>query len=48
MIPHDFVVFASLASKVHSIEDGHLKIWPLVANRFAEIWDKAELPSADG
>ena len=48
VIPHDFVVFASLASRVHSTEDGHQEVWPLVADRFAEVWDKAELPAVDG
>ena len=48
VIPHDFVVFGSLASKVHSIEDGQHEVWPLVADRFAEVWDKAELPAVDG
>jgi hypothetical protein len=48
VIPHDFVVFGSLASKVHSIEDGHQEVWPLVADRFAEVWDKAERPAVDG
>lgn len=48
VIPHDFVVFAPLASKVHSIEDGLQTVWPVVADRFAEIWDRAELPDTDG
>lgn len=47
VIPHDFVLFGSLARKVHSIEDGHQEVWPLVADRFAEVWDKAELPTID-
>lgn len=48
VIPQDFVVFGSLAGKVHSIEDGLHEVWPLVADRFAEVWDKAELPAVDG
>lgn len=48
LIPHDFVVFGSVASKIHSIQDGHQKVWPLVADRYAEVWDKAELPAVDG
>ncbi|TFD19240.1 hypothetical protein [Cryobacterium sp. TMS1-13-1] len=48
VIRHDFVVFGSLASKVNSIEDGTREVWPRVADRFDEVWDKAELPSVDG
>ncbi|MET4639567.1 hypothetical protein [Mycetocola sp. 2940] len=48
VILHDFVLFGDLASKVHSIEDGRQEVWPLVADRFAEIWNEAELPAIDG
>lgn len=48
IIPHDFVVFGALASKVHSIEVGLYEVWPLVSDRFAEVWDKAEPPAVDG
>ena len=48
IITHDFVVIGSLAHKVHSIDDGYREIWPLVADRFADIWDEAEPPEVDG
>jgi hypothetical protein len=48
VIPHEFIVFEPLASKVQSVEDGVREIWPLVAERFAQTWDKAEPPAIDG
>lgn len=38
-IYHDFVLLADLAEKVDSVEDGVEIIWPLVADRYAEVWD---------
>lgn len=40
VIPHEFVVFPPLANEIDSLEDGLEKIWPLVAGRFAQVWDK--------
>lgn len=48
VIPHEFVIFEPLASRVHSIDDALQEVWPLVADRFAEVWDKTEVPAIDG
>ena len=47
VIPHDFVVMAPLADSVESVDDGLEQIWPLVAERYAVIWDRAKPPSTD-
>ena len=44
VIPHEFVLFGDLADAVSSIEDGAQKVWPLVAEVYARIWDTAGLP----
>ncbi|WP_327243244.1 hypothetical protein [Streptomyces sp. NBC_01320] len=46
IIPHDFVVFGSLADKVDSIEDARRLIWPQVADEFARVWELPQPPSA--
>ncbi len=40
-IPHEFVVTGELAARVHTVEDGIAVVWPLVAERYAEVWDGA-------
>ena len=46
VIPHDFVVFGDLAEGIDSVEDGMREIWPLVAETYAGVWDRADPPSA--
>lgn len=44
IIPHEFVLFGSLADQIKSVEDGRKLIWPLVAEEFAGIWDQPKPP----
>lgn len=39
VIPHEFVVFDSLADDIHTVDDGRKLVWPLVADEYARIWD---------
>ncbi len=39
-IPHDFVIFGSLAAQTQSVDDGRRLVWPIVADEFARIWDQ--------
>lgn len=40
VIPHEFVLFPPLPSKVASVEDGFQLVWPLVRDDFARDWDQ--------
>jgi len=50
VIPHDFVIFKPLddeeplADKIHSVEEGLEKVWPLVRDVFAQVWDTTRPP----
>ncbi|OZC50785.1 hypothetical protein CH267_22280 [Rhodococcus sp. 06-621-2] len=39
VIPHEFVLFGELAATVDSVEDGLNKVWLLVSETYAGIWD---------
>lgn len=39
VIPHEFVISGDLAAAVDSVEDGLRKVWPLVSERYASIWE---------
>lgn len=39
VIPHEFVLFGDQAATVDSIEDGLNKVWPLVSEIYASIWE---------
>ncbi len=45
VIPHDIVVFPSLADEVHSLEDGQRLVWPRLADTFNRVWDLPRPPS---
>lgn len=45
VIPHEFVVLGDLADEIGSIEDGLRKVWPLVADTYARVWDAENAPS---
>lgn len=45
VIPHEFVVFAPLADQIHSIEDGIVQVWPLVADEFSRDWQAPKPPA---
>lgn len=45
VIPHDFVVFAPLANRIASVEDGRQLVWPLVEDEFARVWQLPKPPS---
>jgi hypothetical protein len=47
VIAHDFVVFGALADGVTSVEAGRQRIWPLVADDFARVWDLSAPPPAN-
>jgi hypothetical protein len=44
-IPHEFVVFGDLADEIESVEDGLQRVWPLVAEAYAGVWDAERPPS---
>lgn len=46
VIPHEFVVFGDLANDIASVEDGLQRLWPLVAETYARLWDDEDPPSA--
>ena len=52
VIPHDFVILEPqadeepLAEKINSVDDGLQKVWPLVRDVFARVWDKPTPPDA--
>jgi hypothetical protein len=48
VISHQFVLFGPLSDGIDSVEDGVREIWPLVANRFNDVWDKPSPPAVDG
>lgn len=45
VIPHEFVLFGDMADRIESIEDGQKRVWPLVAETYARIWDSERPPS---
>ena len=45
VIPHDFVVMDDLADEIESIDDGRERVWPLVADLYAQVWSGSP-PSA--
>ena len=47
IIPHDFVVFGPLATRITSFESAIAELWPLVENIYVEIWDQ-DTPPASG
>ncbi|MBU1586688.1 MAG: hypothetical protein KKH51_01935 [Actinobacteria bacterium] len=38
-IPHEFVLFGTLAKKVRSTDDGLAAIWPLVADEYGRLYN---------
>jgi len=38
-IPHEFVVFAPLASDIHDLASGRELLWPLVRSEYSSMWD---------
>lgn len=46
VIPHDFIVLRTSAVDIEAVEDGPSKVWPLVADTYARVWDTAAPPSA--
>ncbi len=39
VIPHEFVLFGDLAAAVDSVQDGLNKVWPLVSEMYARVWE---------
>ena len=39
MIPHEFVLLGHLAATVDSVEDGLNRVWPLVSEMYARVWE---------
>jgi hypothetical protein len=48
VIPHDFVVFGLLSEDIDSVETGRQRVWPLVADDFAEVWELPQPPPVNG
>lgn len=44
IIPHEFVISGDLAAAVDSVEDGLHKVWPLVSEVYAIVWDAPHPP----
>lgn len=47
VIPHDFVVMGALAASVGSVDDGLERVWPLVRDVYARVWESDKPPSID-
>lgn len=45
VIPHEFVVFDDLGDTIRSVDEGVQRIWPLVDDAYARIWDTETAPS---
>jgi hypothetical protein len=45
VIPHEFIVLGESADEIESVEDGPHKLWPLVAEAYARVWDRESPPS---
>lgn len=45
VIPHDFVLMGDLAARVHSVADGVQEVWPLVADEYAQVWERPTGPT---
>ncbi|MDR6558197.1 hypothetical protein J2809_002567 [Arthrobacter pascens] len=46
IIQHDFVVFPPMAIGVGSVGDGIRDVWPLVADKYEEVWNLPKAPTA--
>lgn len=47
-IPHEFVLTGETAKGMSSLEEAREKIWPLVADEYAKIWDQPSPPATRG
>lgn len=45
VIPHEFVLFGDMADAIESVEDGQNRVWPLVAEAYARLWNSERPPS---
>lgn len=41
IIPHDFVVLDASAGGFASVDEGRLRVWPMVGDVYGQIWDSA-------
>ena len=41
IIPHEFVIFGELAQQICSVEVGRELIWPLVVDKYEQVWNLA-------
>lgn len=39
VIPHDFVISPPLSEVIDSVDVGIIRVWPLVEDQFASIWE---------
>lgn len=46
-IPHQFVVSDDLAPSISSLEDAKSRLWPLVADVYAEVWLSGQPPASE-
>lgn len=47
VIPHDFVVLGPLTDDINSVDDGIQRVWPLVADVYAQVWMNEKAPSPE-
>ncbi|NII40827.1 hypothetical protein E9228_001463 [Curtobacterium flaccumfaciens] len=45
-IPHEFVLTPPLSDSVRSVEDAVTQVWPLVRERYAEVWEQPKAPGS--
>lgn len=46
VIPHELVLLGpTWAEQIDSLEEGRERVWKLIADEFASVWDEAEPPS---
>jgi len=43
-IPHEFVLYGDQAEGITTVQDARAILWPLVRERYAEVFDRAEPP----
>ncbi|GAB3996346.1 hypothetical protein [Nocardioides marmoraquaticus] len=41
-IPHEFVLIPPLSDGVDTVDDALEKVWPLVEQEYADVWQKAD------
>lgn len=45
IIPHEFIVLPPAPSSIVTVEDAIAILWPLVLDKYAEVWDAPNPPA---